>query len=439
MSGQAGVRSHQEAVVGKSWMDRIGIPGALFWGFVGVLIFMIGDGVESNYIAPFIDDRGFTRGQAEQAITVYGAAVAIASWFSGTLSTIWGPRRVMMLGIVVWAVFEVFFLAVAIPSDSYALLSLSYGLRGLGYPLFAYGFLVWVVSATPTNQQGTAVGWFWFAFTGGLPTLGSLFASASIPFIGTFGTLWASLGLVLLGGLIAVYGVRERTGREPLTDVRDGKARELFRGFDIVKRHPKVGVAGIVRTINTTPEFGFFVILPFFFTDRIGFSQSSYLFLIAIIFATNIFANLFWGIVGDRFGWRRTVTYFGGAGCAITTLLLYYGPLAVGDNYAVAVVCGMLYGFMLAGYVPLSALTPSMVETKDKGNAMAILNLGAGLAVFVGPAIVAVFRPLLGISGVVWIFTALYVASAVLSFFLYEANDPGEVSEPEDAGAVTSA
>ena len=79
MSGQADVRPSQEAVVGKSWMDRIRIPGALFWGFVGVLIFKIGDGVESNYIAPFIDDRGFTRGQAEQAITVYGAAVAIAS------------------------------------------------------------------------------------------------------------------------------------------------------------------------------------------------------------------------------------------------------------------------------------------------------------------------------------------------------------------------
>lgn len=425
----------RQGAVRSTWADRIGIPGALLWGFVGVLIFMIGDGVESNYIAPFIDDRGFTRGQAEQAITVYGAAVAIASWFSGTLSTIWGPRRVMLLGIAVWAVFEVFFLAVAIPSDSYALLSLSYGLRGFGYPLFAYGFLVWVVSATPTRQQGTAVGWFWFAFTGGLPTLGSLFASASIPFLGTFGTLWASLVLVVVGGLIAVFGVRERTGREPLTDVEEGKVRELFRGFDIVVRYPKVGIAGIVRTINTTPEFGFFVILPFFFTDAIGFSQSQYLLLISIIFATNIFANLFWGVIGDRFGWRRTVTYFGGVGCAVTTLLLYYGPLAVGNNYPVAVICGMLYGFMLAGYVPLSALTPSMVETKDKGNAMAILNLGAGLAVFVGPAVVAVFRPLLGISGVVWIFAVMYVASAIMSFFLTEANDPGEQVVPEPASA----
>lgn len=435
MSGRADVRSHQEVVVGDSWVDRIGIPGALFWGFIGVLIFMIGDGVESNYIAPFVDDSGFSRGQAEQIITVYGVSVMIASWFSGTLSAIWGPRQVMMLGVAVWAVFEVIFLAVAIPSGSFALIALTYGLRGFGYPLFAYAFLVWITAATPVEQRGTSVGWFWFAFTGGLPTLGSLFASASIPFLGTYGTLWASLGLVLIGAVVAIVGLREPIGSRPLTDAEDGKARELVRGFDIVAREPRVGVAGIVRIINTTPEFGFFVFLPFFFTQTIGFAQSQYLLLISIVFATNIFANLFWGVIGDRIGWRRTVTYFGGIGCAITTLLLYYGPLAFGNNYPVAVALGMLYGFMLAGYVPLSALTPSMVGQRDKGNAMAILNFGAGAAVFVGPFIVTVFRPLLGVSGVVWIFAALYVVSAVLSFFLIDASDPGEAPQPEAATA----
>ena len=37
---------------------------------------------------------------------------------------------------------------------------------------------------------------------------------------------------------------------------------------------------------------------------------------------------------------------------------------------------------MLAGYVPLSALVPSLVE-KDKGAAVSVLNLGAGLATFI--------------------------------------------------------
>ncbi|MBT2523472.1 hypothetical protein [Arthrobacter sp. ISL-28] len=48
-----------------------------------------------------------------------------------------------------------------------------YGVRGFGYPLFAYGFLVWILAASPAKRLGSAVGWFYFAFTGGLPTLGS--------------------------------------------------------------------------------------------------------------------------------------------------------------------------------------------------------------------------------------------------------------------------
>jgi MFS family permease len=78
---------------------------------------------------------------------------------------------------------------------------------------------------------------------------------------------------------------------------------------------------------------------------------------------------------------------------------------------------GVLWGAFLAGYVPLSALVPSLVK-KDKGAAMAILNLGAGLPVFVGPAIVGLFIGSLGEAGVIWILAILYVVSAVLTRFI---------------------
>jgi hypothetical protein len=49
---------------------------------------------------------------------------------------------------------------------------------------------------------------------------------------------------------------------------------------------------------------------------------------------------------------------------------------------------------------------------------MAILNLGAGLAVFVGPAIVGIFIGSLGNEGVVWILAGLYFLSALLTKFV---------------------
>ena len=39
-------------------LDRLGLPRPLAWGFVGLLLFMVGDGVESGYIAPFLASHG---------------------------------------------------------------------------------------------------------------------------------------------------------------------------------------------------------------------------------------------------------------------------------------------------------------------------------------------------------------------------------------------
>ena len=49
---------------------------------------------------------------------------------------------------------------------------------------------------------------------------------------------------------------------------------------------------------------------------------------------------------------------------------------------------------------------------------MAILNLGAGLAVFAGPLIVGLFFGVAGAEGVIWILAGLYLLSAVLTRFI---------------------
>ena len=135
------------------------------------------------------------------------------------------------------------------------------------------------------------------------------------------------------------------------------------------------------------------------------------------IFTANIVFNLIFGFVGDKVGWRNTIIWFGGVGCGITTLLFYYSPQFSAGNFWVVMAAGVLWGALLAGYVPLSALMPSLVK-KDKGAAVSVLNLGAGLPVFVGPAIVGVFYRLVGGEGVVWILAGLYFFGAFLTKFI---------------------
>lgn len=415
----------------SSLTDRLGIFPPLALGYLGLLIFMIGDGVESGYLSPYLLAKGVSQAAVAVIFTAYGVTAAIASWFSGALSDLWGPRRVMWLGLGIWAVFEVCFLVVGLSSANWVVIAATYALRGFGYPLFAFGFLVWITAATPRQRLGTAVGWFWFGFTGGLPTLGSFFASYSIPVVGQYRTLWCSLGLVVLGGLIALLGTREPIGARPLATTNGHPLRTLLSGVTIAWREPKTLIGCIVRVINTAPQFGFWVFLPVFFTRTVGFNLTQWLRILSFMFLSNIIWNLLFGIIGDKFGWRRTVALFGGVGSAITTLLLYYVPHIFGANYFLSVAAAVLYGATLAGYVPLSALMPSLAP-RHKGAAMSMLNLGAGASVWAGPAIVALFLAPLGVAGVMWIFAILYILSVVMTLFLSLPSEetPGTKGTP---------
>ncbi|GAA3749477.1 MFS transporter [Streptomyces tremellae] len=421
-------------------VERIGIPRPLAWGYLAVLVFMIGDGVESNYLEPYLADWGFGDHSAGLVISVYGAFVAVGSWFSGALSTLWGPRRVMRLGAALWVVFEVLFLAVALPSGNHALVYVCYGLRGVAYPLFAYAFLLWVQLTSRSELRGSAAGWFWFAYSAGLPTIGSALAAVAIPLVGAYATFWLSLGLVAAGGLIGSLAVREAHGTRPVTVGERPRARtELLRGISVLRRYPRTGVAALVRMINTTPYFGFFVFLPSFFSDRIGLGTSEYLALVSFMGVIGILADPVLGRLSDRFGWRHTIALAGGTGCAAGVLVLYWLPQLDPGNYPLALAATVLYGIMLAGYIPLSALLPSLVREEDKGNAMGVYSLAAGLSTFVGPLTYAVFDPLVGHTGVVLIYAGMYVAGAVLTWLLLRVDeDPGELRAAAAKEAATA-
>src|SRR5699024_1610139 len=92
----------------EPFLDRLGFPHALRWGFLGVLVFMTGNGVESNFVSPHIANA-FGGGDdminlAATIITMYSLAVLVGSYLAGALSDLWGPRRVMALGFAVWVV-----------------------------------------------------------------------------------------------------------------------------------------------------------------------------------------------------------------------------------------------------------------------------------------------------------------------------------------------
>jgi len=421
-------------------LDRLGLPAPLLLGFVGILIFMIGDGVESNYLAPFlVNSQGFTENAATLTISAYGIFVTLGSWLSGALSNVFGPRKVMWIGAINWVVFEAIFLGFGVHLGIQWIAVLAYVLRGIGYPFFAYAFLVWINLAAPAKQRGTSVGWFWFAFGAGLPTLGSFVASKTIPILGEEGTLWLSVALVAFGAALALFGIRDRTHAGPVATGNGTVLQGMAQGLSIIWREPKVTVGSVVRLINTAPNFALFIVAPIYFVEVIGFSQAQYLLIVTIVYTANIFANLFFGVIGDRFGWRNTVMWFGCVMSAIGLVLLYYVPLAVGPQFWITVLCWSVFSIGLAGFVPLTALVPAIVQPSERANALAVYTLAAGLSSFVGPVLVGVLGGSQNLQATIWVFAAIYIIGALLCLTLKSTEDPGQAKKSLPAAQQHSA
>ncbi|RSS76713.1 MFS transporter [Streptomyces sp. WAC06614] len=390
-----------------------GIARPVAWGFAALTLFMVGDGIESGFLSPYLSQLHFSEASVALLWSVYGIVVAVASWLSSALAEAWGPRRMMLLGSVIWCVFEVVFLVLGVMRQDFAVMLVAFGIRGLGYPMFAYGFLVWVTLETPEEVMGRAVGWYWFFSTLGLGVISSYYVGAVIDTIGPLATLWTSLVFTTAGGLMVAFLLKNPV-REPVTLGRS--IRGVAGAVTIVGSRPKVGVGGVVRLINTLSFYAFVVFLSTYMVHQVGFTQPQWQVVWGTMLAANVLANLVSGYLGDWIGRVDVVAWFGGIGCFFTVLGLFYLPTVFGPAFALTLVVGVLYGFTLGMFVPLSAIVP-LLAPRHRASAVAILNLGAGLSQFAGPVVAGLVTPI-GVEATVWVIAVLYLVGFALTFLL---------------------
>ena len=223
----------------------------------------------------------------------------------------------------------------------------------------------------------------------------------------------------------------------------------ILSGLRLTFTNKRIAMGFLTRLINTAPEFGMFIILPNVIAGSIddgglGWSQSQWLVMTAIVYAGNILFNAAFGTLGDKWGWTKTVRWFGIVGSAIGLLLWWYVPHMVpaGSDwgFVVSVAAGTVFGILLAGFVPLGAIMPA-IAPKHTGAAMAMYTTAAGGATFLGSAVVAIVRPLAGNVGVVWAFILLYACAFTMTFF-FKVHQPrlhGEqVQDEADASTAAS-
>lgn len=419
----------------SAWLERQGIVRPLAWGYVAVLLFMVGDGIELGFMAPYLEGLGFSTSNIAALVTVYGVVVAIASWLAGALVEAWGPRRVMLIGFAVWVIFEIIFLAVGVATKNYPVMLVSYAIRGLGYPFFAYGFLVWVTIRTPDAVISRAVGWYWFSYTAGLGVISSYFAGFTIPLVGGLTTMWLSLAFVGAGGLISMFLIRAKS--EATAAGLTSTIRSVVRGLTIMKDHPRIGVGGFVRIINGL----IFYALPLFFASHlindVGFSITEWQSIWGTMLLATLPGNLAAGYLGDRIGLVNVVAWFGGLLLSLSLLAWYFVPLFLGPNFIALMTVSIISGLGLGGFTPLTPLV-ALLSRQHKAAAVAVVNLGAGLSNAVGPAIVRIFLGPLGVAGVTFILAGLYAMSIPLTYLLRQRQPAPTKGQAPDLPVATT-
>src|SRR5699024_2520038 len=401
----------------------MGIPKIIFIALIAIFIFMTGDGIEQAFLSKNIVDIGFSSGQASLVFTVYGVMVVVGSWLAAVLSDVYGPRKIMALGTIIWLIFHVLFLVFGIGMENLPMMLVLYGIRGLGYPLFLYGFLVWVTYITDKARLATAIGWFWAMFSVGMGVIGTYLPSFTIPFIGFNGTLWMSLIWIVIGGLIAFIVVGKRDVKPNITLSVKQRYSKVLKDIGVVYKNAQTIKVFIVRIINQLSLFALVIIFPVLFTETIGFSMQQWLWTWGTMHVTCIVGDVVWGIIADKIGWKRQVMLFGCIGCGITTLLFYYLPILSGDVFAIAILCAVLFGITQSAFVPIFSIFTAL-EPDHIGATLSSHNLAAGLSNFIAPLIATLILPLFNEVGVVWAFAICYFVGAAITYYI-KVHQPG--------------
>lgn len=391
---------------------KIGISPNLFFGYIGLIFFMLGAGIETSWFSAFLVSLGYEVQLVSLIFSFYGLFVAIFSWMTSFFTSIFTIRKVMALGLAVYLITTVI-LVIGLMLNYLPLIAISYIFRGASYPLFAYAFLVWVTLKTDLSQLGKATSWFWFSFNLGMTILSPIFASVLLNIITPIFIIGFGALMALIGGFLAL----KLNGDQLERNINHkGILNEMKSGLTIYLEYPRLLIGLIVKSINNVGQFGFVIMMPIFLIEN-NYSLTQWSSIWAITYIINTFALILFGNLGDRFGWRRIVSYFSGTlsalSCVLIAIVVYFFP----GNFFLLMIAFAIFSFGIAAFGPLSALIPAMAPEK-KTVSISVLNLGSGLSNFLGPLLVTILFQNYGGYIVLLIFAGLYLLSSILTIFL---------------------
>ena len=375
--------------------------------FVGAMV-----GMERS-ILPAIAEQEFllaARTAILSFIVVFGVSKALANYFAGLYSDLYGRKIVLVVGWLVAV--PVPFILMWAPSWSWILFANL--MLGVSQGLTWSTTVIMKIDLAGPKNRGLAMGLNEFAgyfavAAAALATgyVASIYGLRPEPF-------YLGIGFVVIGLLLSVVLVHETrhhadheatlAGSTPTEELPS--QREIFWRTSLQDRNlSSISQAGMVNNLNDGMAWGLF---PLFFATA-GMSLKQIGWLAAIYPAIWGIGQLFTGALSDRIGRKRLIT----GGMWLQAIAI--GVLALSKDFP-----GFASGAAMLGvgtamvYPTLLAAIGDVVHPSWRASAVGVYRLWRDLGYAVGAVLAGVIADIAGIGAALWLIAALTFLSGVI-------------------------
>lgn len=375
--------------------------------FVGAMV-----GMERS-ILPAIAEQEFllaARTAILSFIVVFGVSKALANYFAGRFSDIYGRKIVLVVGWLVAV--PVPFILMWAPSWSWVLFANL--MLGVSQGLTWSTTVIMKIDLAGPKSRGLAMGLNEFA--------GYFAVAAAALATGYVASVWGlrpepfylGVGFVVIGLLLSVVLVRETrhhadheatlAGDIPTEELPG--AREIFLRTSFQDRNlSSISQAGLVNNLNDGMAWGLF---PLFFATA-GMTLRQIGWLAAIYPAIWGIGQLFTGALSDRIGRKGLIA----GGMWLQAIAI--GMLALANDFSGFATGAAMLGIGTAMVYPtLLAAIGDVVHPSWRASAVGVYRLWRDLGYAVGAVLAGVIADLAGISAALWFIAALTFLSGVI-------------------------
>ncbi len=357
-----------------------------------------------------------TRDYGALLMGLFYAGYGLANIFLTPFAARLGPRRSILVTIVLWSLFTALGAWVSqwlmVLMATRVLLGVS---EGVHVPMMSQLTKTWF----PLEERARANS----IFVSGLFLAVILSPILLVPLMTDFGWRMGFVVIALCGLLVSLplvaWLVHDTPQLHPaispqeLAHIAAGREREQEvesapLSWSALLRIPRFLLLAVIGILNNVVSLGFSSWLPTYFTENRGIPFEEITFLVAIPYAFSLLGIGLWAWLGDKFNIRAPLAAFGFAGAGT---MIYLALQA--DSLVVVIGCFSLGVFLISAYNACEfAMIQRIVPLQNMAPSMGVYNgcttiIGGGL----GPFIVS---PIIVQGGPFWIVSAIALLNAAL-------------------------